>query len=156
MEMSCDLLNYHQEGATSKAKSAVCRLEADARWCVTGTPLHNNLWDLYSLMRFLKVEYFCEERYWKDYVSTSSSSCFSVDFISYNFTLLEVELPPKHCEDQFIEFGAEERIAYDVMFKASRQQVRQLLTEGQNEGEFTRQRPPKSSEALVTKNPFLG
>lgn len=30
---------------------AVCKLQAQARWAVTGTPIQNNLLDMYSLMK---------------------------------------------------------------------------------------------------------
>lgn len=32
---------------------AVCKLQAQARWAVTGTPIQNNLLDMYSLMKWV-------------------------------------------------------------------------------------------------------
>ncbi|KAK6033929.1 protein, SNF2 family [Cooperia oncophora] len=72
----------------TKASKAVCALTADARWCVTGTPLHNNLWDLYSLMKFLKVDYFSEERFWKEYVaSATKKSAERLNLLMRNYVL---------------------------------------------------------------------
>ncbi|EYC23531.1 hypothetical protein Y032_0015g2707 [Ancylostoma ceylanicum] len=161
----------HQiKNKSTKTSRAVCRLEADARWCVTGTPLHNNLWDLYSLMRFLKVEYFCEEKYWKDYVTTSSKkSAERLNLLMKTYVLRRekhfissvsgqklVELPPKHLEDHFVEFEAAERTAYDIMFQASRQRVKQLLTEDQGEGLSRHTKKSKAADTVPARNPFIG
>ncbi|CCW63417.1 unnamed protein product [Phytomonas sp. EM1] len=47
---------------TSTARSAFA-LEAEYRWCLTGTPLQNRVGDVYSLLRFLRIKpyshYFC-------------------------------------------------------------------------------------------------
>lgn len=56
------------EAHTIKGKGNFCSkgaysLVADYRWCLTGTPIHNCLDDLYSLINFLKVESF-EDYYW--------------------------------------------------------------------------------------------
>jgi len=37
------------------------QLEAKFRWCLTGTPLHNKLKDIYSLFNFLKFTPFTNE-----------------------------------------------------------------------------------------------
>lgn len=47
---------------------AVCELEADSRWCVTGTPVHNYPSDLYSLYKFLRFDPFQDESIWTDLI----------------------------------------------------------------------------------------
>lgn len=39
----------------------VVQLDAKYRWCLTGTPLHNKLRDIYSLFNFLKFTPFTNE-----------------------------------------------------------------------------------------------
>nr|GME01236.1 putative SWI/SNF-related matrix-associated actin-dependent regulator of chromatin subfamily A member 3-like 3 [Ipomoea batatas] len=43
---------------------AAFKLSAHCRWCLTGTPIQNNLQDLYSLMCFLHVEPWCNWAWW--------------------------------------------------------------------------------------------
>ncbi|CAJ0931630.1 unnamed protein product, partial [Ranitomeya imitator] len=51
---------------------AVCKLRAGGRWAVTGTPIQNNLLDLYSLLRFLRCSPFDEFKLWKSQVDNGS------------------------------------------------------------------------------------
>jgi len=37
----------------SQTAQTVCRLCATSRWALTGTPIHNNLLDMYALLRYL-------------------------------------------------------------------------------------------------------
>jgi SNF2 family DNA or RNA helicase len=40
---------------TTKAAIAACYLQAQYRWCLTGTPMQNSVDELYSLIRFLRI-----------------------------------------------------------------------------------------------------
>ncbi|KNH06181.1 DNA repair protein [Perkinsela sp. CCAP 1560/4] len=64
---------------TSTARG-IYALEGEFRWCVTGTPLQNRVGDVYSLLRFLKLEkysrYFCQK---KGCECSSLSYPFTVD-----------------------------------------------------------------------------
>ncbi|XP_014635367.1 PREDICTED: transcription termination factor 2 [Ceratotherium simum simum] len=51
---------------------AVCKLQAHARWAVTGTPIQNNLLDMYSLLKFLRCSPFDEFHLWKSQVDNGS------------------------------------------------------------------------------------
>ncbi|XP_029699964.1 transcription termination factor 2 isoform X5 [Takifugu rubripes] len=51
---------------------ATCQLKAHARWAVTGTPIQNNLLDMYSLLKFLRCSPFDEFKLWKAQVDNGS------------------------------------------------------------------------------------
>lgn len=47
---------------------AVCDLKANRRWVVTGTPIQNDSFDLFSLMAFLRFEPFSVKSYWQSLI----------------------------------------------------------------------------------------
>jgi len=49
---------------TATAKASY-ELTAEARWCVTGTPLQNSLDDIYSLLKFIQHEPWSDIGLWK-------------------------------------------------------------------------------------------
>lgn len=38
----------------SQTSEAICRLAAESRWALTGTPVHNKELDMYALLKFLR------------------------------------------------------------------------------------------------------
>ncbi|KND04287.1 uncharacterized protein SPPG_08811 [Spizellomyces punctatus DAOM BR117] len=44
----------------TRGAKACQQLDAQYRWCLTGTPIQNNIGELYSLVFFLKIKPFCE------------------------------------------------------------------------------------------------
>jgi SNF2 family DNA or RNA helicase len=53
----------------AKATIACCHLEARHRWCLSGTPLQNNVDELQSLIHFLRVEPYADKAKWKQDIS---------------------------------------------------------------------------------------
>ncbi|KAI9702173.1 MAG: hypothetical protein M1820_006255 [Bogoriella megaspora] len=48
----------------TQVSTAACMLEAKYRFCMTGTPMMNNVEELYSLIRFLRIKPYCD---WDDF-----------------------------------------------------------------------------------------
>ncbi|KAJ5825893.1 hypothetical protein N7474_003031 [Penicillium riverlandense] len=53
----------------AKATQSACALDAEYRWCLTGTPLQNNLDELQSLIKFLRIKPFDDLAAWRDQIS---------------------------------------------------------------------------------------
>lgn len=53
----------------AKATQAACGLDAQYRWCLTGTPMQNNLDELQSLIKFLRIKPFDDLAAWRDQIT---------------------------------------------------------------------------------------
>lgn len=54
---------------TTKVSKAACVLNAEYRWCLTGTPMQNNLDELQSLIKFLRIKPYDDLPTWKDQIT---------------------------------------------------------------------------------------
>lgn len=52
----------------AKATKACCALRAEYRWCLTGTPMQNNLDELQSLVHFLRIAPYAELSEWRQQI----------------------------------------------------------------------------------------
>lgn len=50
----------------AKSTKACCALDAEYRWCLTGTPMQNNLDELQSLVHFLRIAPYDDLSHWRD------------------------------------------------------------------------------------------
>lgn len=57
----------------AKATQACYALRAEYRWCLTGTPMQNNLDELQSLIRFLRIKPYNDLSIWKDQITRPMS-----------------------------------------------------------------------------------
>ena len=53
----------------AKSTLAACALNSWYRWCLTGTPMQNNLDELQSLIKFLRIKPYSELPRWKDAIT---------------------------------------------------------------------------------------
>lgn len=58
----------------AKATQACCALRAEYRWCLTGTPMQNNLDELQSLIKFLRIKPYDDLSVWRDQITRPMSS----------------------------------------------------------------------------------
>ncbi|KAL1847904.1 hypothetical protein Plec18167_004868 [Paecilomyces lecythidis] len=53
----------------AKATQAACALNAEYRWCLSGTPLQNNLDELQSLIKFLRIKPYDDLAAWREQIT---------------------------------------------------------------------------------------
>jgi len=58
----------------AKATQACYALRAEYRWCLTGTPMQNNLDELQSLIKFLRIKPYNDLSVWRDQITRPMSS----------------------------------------------------------------------------------
>uniref|UniRef100_A0A8C0F2S9 Transcription termination factor 2 n=1 Tax=Bubo bubo TaxID=30461 RepID=A0A8C0F2S9_BUBBB len=128
---------------------AVCKLRASARWAVTGTPIQNNLQDMYSLLRFLRCSPFDEYKVWKYQVDNNTKKGGERLSLLTRSLLLRrtkdqldstgkplVSLPQRSTQLHQLKLSAEEQSVYNVLFARSRSTLQSYLRrqEQKNEG----------------------
>ncbi|XP_040914074.1 transcription termination factor 2 [Toxotes jaculatrix] len=119
---------------------AVCQLRARARWAVTGTPIQNNLLDMYSLLKFLRCSPFDEYKLWKAQVDNGSKRGRERLNILTRSLLLRrtkdqmdstgkplVSLPERTSEVRQLKLSEDEQAVYDVVFAQSRSTLQNYL-----------------------------
>ncbi|KAL9106142.1 MAG: hypothetical protein Q9227_008790 [Pyrenula ochraceoflavens] len=118
----------------SKTAKACYELAARHRWVLTGTPIVNRLEDLFSLVRFLKVEPWNNFSYWKTFITVPFENKDAIRALNVVQTVLEplvlrrtkdmktpegdalVPLPPRLITIKEIELSKPEREVYDFIF----------------------------------------
>jgi DNA repair protein RAD5 len=118
----------------SKTARACYEIAAEHRWVLTGTPIVNKLEDLFSLVRFLRVEPWNNFSFWRTFITFPFESKDYMRALDVVQTVLEplvmrrtkdmktpdgkplVALPPKQIEILDIELSKAERDVYDYIF----------------------------------------
>ncbi|KMZ72960.1 putative DNA repair helicase rad5,16 [Zostera marina] len=122
---------------------ACIALQSDRRWVVTGTPIQNNPFDLFSLMAFLKFEPFSIKKYWHSFVQRpldqgNASGMLRLQKLIRIIALRRtkdsqaerkslVRLPSKTIEICYVELSSEERERYEKFETDARSVVRNYI-----------------------------
>ncbi|MQL73028.1 hypothetical protein Taro_005364, partial [Colocasia esculenta] len=131
----------------SQISLAAAALTSDRRWCLTGTPIQNNLEDMYSLLRFLRVEPWGNSGLWykliqKPYEEGDQRGLKLVQSILKPIMLRRTKfsmdkqgrpilvLPPVNAQVIYCEFSEAEKDFYDALFRRSKVKFDQFVEQG--------------------------
>ncbi|XP_003378570.1 domain protein, SNF2 family [Trichinella spiralis] len=126
---------------STQAAIGCCKLNSIYRWVLTGTPIQNQLKDLYSLIKFLRCEPFDDLRVWKTWMDAKSESSKKRMNSLIKSMLLRrtkeqkcsvtgsaiVSLPPKTVSVVRLKLSKQEETTYMKMFTATRRYVEEFL-----------------------------
>jgi SNF2 family DNA or RNA helicase len=129
-----------REQSTQQSK-AICRLAAQRRWAVTGTPVQNRLEDLGALMAFLRIKPFDEKGGFAQYIMAPFKMCdpeilpklrLLVDSITLRRLKDRIDLPPRHDKLVKLNFNPEEQRLYDIFSKNAQDRVKVITGQGEH------------------------
>ena len=129
-----------REQSTQQSK-AICRLAAQRRWAVTGTPVQNRLEDLGALMTFLRIRPFDEKGGFAQYIMAPFKVCdpeilpklrLLVDSITLRRLKDRIDLPPRHDKLVKLNFNPEEQRLYDIFSKNAQDRVKVITGQGEH------------------------
>ena len=125
---------HYIKNRQSKTAKACYEISAQHRWVLTGTPIVNRLEDLFSLVRFLRVEPWSNFSFWKTFITVPFESKDFIRALDVVQTVLEplvlrrtkdmktpdgkalVPLPPRTIEVEELELSTHEQEVYDYIY----------------------------------------
>ncbi|KAI4300913.1 hypothetical protein L6164_034239 [Bauhinia variegata] len=129
------------KNVNAQQSRAVTNLIARRRWAVTGTPIQNGSYDLFSLMAFLRFEPFSVKSYWQSLVQRplgqgDRRGLSRLQVLMATISLRRtkdkelVGLAPKTLETYCVELSGEERKLYDRMEAEAKNIVQGFINNG--------------------------
>lgn len=135
------------KSSKSQISMAAAALVADRRWCLTGTPIQNNVEDIYSLLRFLKVEPWENWAWWNKLVQKPFEegderglklvkSILKPIMLRRTKTSRDREgrpilvLPPADVQVIYCQLTEAEKDFYEALFKKSKVKFDQFVEQG--------------------------
>ncbi|AAA66672.1 global transactivator-like protein [Autographa californica nucleopolyhedrovirus] len=123
--------------------NAACALTATNRWCITGTPIHNKHWDMYSMINFLQCRPFNNPRVWK-MLNKNNDSTNRIKSIIKKIVLkrdkseISSNIPKHTVEYVHVNFNEEEKTLYDKLKCESEEAYVKAVAARENENALSR------------------
>jgi SWI/SNF-related matrix-associated actin-dependent regulator of chromatin subfamily A3 len=123
--------------ALTRQFRAVTSVAAKYRWCLTGTPINNSLFDLGSLVEFLRIPLLQSKKTFREYIvkpieknksNSVGNLCFLLKSICLRRTKDYVLLPEPQETVHKIELSAEEKELYSRVGKHARELLDEAIS----------------------------
>ncbi|AAQ91650.1 global transactivator-like protein [Choristoneura fumiferana DEF multiple nucleopolyhedrovirus] len=99
--------------------AAACALTANNRWCITGTPIHNRHWDMFSIIHFLRCRPFDNVNVWRMLNRNNDTnrikSVVKKIVLKRSKAEIALDIPEHSVEYVPVRFDEEEKIVYDKL-----------------------------------------
>ncbi|KAI7898532.1 SNF2 family N-terminal domain-containing protein [Cokeromyces recurvatus] len=108
----------------TKISIRCCELQAKKRWCLTGTPIQNNINELYSFFRFLKIEPWSNYKAFRKMIYQNSNSNEKMILEKIRSILMAIMLRRTKKEDNTIVYSIKYR--QDILLEFNEDYERSL------------------------------
>lgn len=133
---------------STKTAKLIYEVAAQRKWVLTGTPIINRLDDLYSLVKFLRLNPWQDFSRWKSFITVPFENKEITQTLQVIKLILEpiflrrtklmkqkdgkplVELPPKVVEVETVNFSDQEKLYYDWFRAKATQKFREGVKSG--------------------------
>ncbi|PHH54132.1 putative SWI/SNF-related actin-dependent regulator chromatin subfamily A member 3-like 1 [Ceratocystis fimbriata CBS 114723] len=119
---------------------AICRLQANRRWAVTGTPVQNRLDDFAALLQFIRLRPFDDRGRFNRFIVDPFKLCdpnivpklrVLVDTVTLRRFKDKINLPKRTDQIVKLDFTDEERLLYELFAKNAQDRVQALSAGGE-------------------------
>ncbi len=114
------------KNAKSKSFGSIHSLSSRFKWCLTGSPINNELDDLYSLVRWLRFQPYCNKAYWDQYIHQEEHRNKLCNDLILRRTKEILDIPPCNVVYSMVDFLKEEKILYDHIFSKAKEDIKEL------------------------------
>jgi SWI/SNF-related matrix-associated actin-dependent regulator of chromatin subfamily A3 len=131
------------QNTQSQLAQACCALQAERRWAITGTPIQNKLTDFASILRFLRVYPYCDQKIFDEEISRPWHLADQEGFlrlkslvraITISRTKTVIDLPPRVDEVHHLDFSPEERDGYNAANRETIALFEEAISSGRQSG----------------------
>lgn len=120
----------------TKTHKAICALNGEKKWCITGTPIWNHIRDIYAIFKFLDAYPYREWEVFKTsivdrlqyqpQIAMNILTAFLLP-IEIRRTKRQLDLPPLTERTVRVSLNENERLFYDAFYNYSRDTVKRLF-----------------------------